>query len=162
MKQNRFLHSILVLCMLVGVAVLSGCSEKEKNPTERWATVYEFQKLTDDNYIEKTKDGIVLLDFDAAWCGWCRKMDPHMARLADKMGDKIMIAKIDFDNNPKAVEEFGVQGIPALFVLVDGKLLRRAIGYQDEQQLFALLEDLVEDREKSMQSESVENEENSE
>lgn len=154
MKRNIFLCLVLLFCLTFSSFFFGGCSEPERHASENWGTVYAFSKLTDDNYVEKTKEGTVLLDFDADWCGWCRKMDPHMAKLADKMGDKITIAKINFDNNPKAVEDFGVQGIPALFVLVDGKTVRRAIGYQDEQQLFALVEDLVEDQKKNTEQDS--------
>lgn len=136
---------LFACCLLV--LFVSGCREHQVDGlgAEGPGKAYRYPYFTDNDYAEKIADGIVLLDFDADWCGFCRKMDPHLAKLHDAMGDRITIAKIDYDTNPKAVNEFGVQGIPALFVFVDGKLVNRALGYQDEKQLFALVEGLTKD-----------------
>ena len=89
-------------------------------------------RLTDDDFTDQTAQGIVLVDFYADWCGPCRKMEPEIEALATKMKDQLIVVKVDIDKSPKTARKFGVQGIPALFVLVDGKPVKNATGYHDE------------------------------
>jgi len=141
MMIDRFPIRVVVLSFLI----FSGCNDSAP-PDVEGGSVYRYAELTDKDFLEKTRKGVFLIDFDANWCGWCRKMDPHLAKLSDKLGDKINIVKIDFDANPEARSYFGVRGIPALFVIVDGKQVRSAMGYQTKDQLFALVKDLVEEQ----------------
>lgn len=143
MKRN---NKRLFAWIPVALLVLSvGCSEpKAPDPTEQWGAVYRYPALTDHDFLLKTRKGIFLVVFDADWCGWCRKMDPHLAALSDRMRDRLTIAKIDFDRNPEARAYYGPQGVPALFVVVDGRIVRSAMGYQDEERLLDLVRDMVE------------------
>lgn len=146
--MKRIAPSLSILFVLPILLFITGCPQSvETSPEDDWGSVYRYPQLTDNDFLEKTRQGVYLIDFDAEWCIWCRRMDPHLAAVSDLWKDGLTIAKIDFDRNPEARSFFGVQGIPALFVLVDGKIVRKADGYQDEKQLRALVEDILLERE---------------
>lgn len=55
--------------------------------------------FTDENFETETNNGVVLIDFWATWCGPCRMQAPIIEQLADEMGDKVTIGKLDVDAN---------------------------------------------------------------
>lgn len=141
MTRKQLLSIILAAFLLVCSSW--GCQKKELDPIEKWGSIHSFDQLTDYDFLEKTREGVSLIVFDADWCGWCRKLDPHLAAFTAKMGDKIRVYKIDFDRNPEARRYFGVQGPPALAVIQDGKWVRFVPGYIPEEQLYELVADFV-------------------
>ena len=64
--------------------------------------------FTDENFETETNKGVVLVDFWATWCGPCRMQAPIIEQLADEMGDKVTIGKLDVDANPKTAQSFGI------------------------------------------------------
>lgn len=136
--------TVFLLALVSGLLLLSAC-EKEPvvDPIEKWGSVYSFDQLTDSDFLEKTRKGVSLVVFDADWCGWCRKLDPHLAAFTSKMGDKVQVYKIDYDKNPEARRYFGVAAPPTLIVIQEGKWVRYVPGYVSEEELYALVADLV-------------------
>lgn len=65
----------------------------------------------------------VLVEFDADWCGVCKRTEPILEQLAAKRADSLKVAFIDYDRNPDLVEAFGVQAVPSLFVIHRGAVL---------------------------------------
>ncbi|WP_066817826.1 thioredoxin family protein [Sphingomonas mali] len=63
----------------------------------------------------------VLIDFWAPWCGPCMALLPTIEGLASVYGDDLKVVKVNIDENPLLVEKFGVQGIPNLTLVKDGK-----------------------------------------
>lgn len=96
--------------------------------------------LTDDNFEAETNDGVVLIDFWATWCGPCRMQAPIIEQLAEEMGDKVTIGKLDVDANPQTAQKFGIMSIPTLLVKKDGQVVDQFIGVQMKDQLKQALE----------------------
>jgi thioredoxin 2 len=70
----------------------------------------------------------VLVDFWAPWCGPCRMVSPELAKLAAAKAGDIKLVKVNVDNSPGLSQRFGIQSIPTLMVLRDGKVLARQAG----------------------------------
>ena len=77
----------------------------------------------------------VLIDFWAGWCGPCRMLSPIVTNIAEKYDGKLKVAKINVDENDNLASKFGVNGIPALFVVKDKKVIKNAVGYMQQEQL---------------------------
>ena len=75
----------------------------------------------------------VLLDFWAAWCGPCRMIAPVVDLLAKEFAGKAMIGKLNVDENQRTAARFGVQSIPTLLVLKNGREVDRIIGAQPKE-----------------------------
>jgi len=86
--------------------------------------------VTDDSFDNDVlkASGAVLVDFWAPWCGPCKQIAPLLVEVAEEMGDKITIAKIDIDDNPNTPGKYGVRGIPTLTIFKDGNVQGTKVG----------------------------------
>lgn len=87
----------------------------------------------------KNSQKTVLLDFYADWCGPCRMVAPLVEELASEHPE-YLIGKVNVDDEPALAQEFGVQSIPTLVVLKDGKVVTQSSGARPKAQILALLE----------------------
>ena len=81
----------------------------------------------------------VLVDFWASWCGPCKMMGPVVDNLADEMADKLVVGKINVDEQPDLAQKFGVMSIPTLALFQNGKLQKTALGFMPKQKLLEAL-----------------------
>lgn len=101
------------------------------------------KEVTDATFESETQNGLVLIDFWAPWCGPCRIQGPILDELAAEMGDKVIIAKVDVDQNPATASKFGIMSIPTLMVKKDDKVVETLVGVHRKEQLASILEKYV-------------------
>lgn len=83
-------------------------------------SVIEIKKDNFENEVIKS-DRPTVVEFTASWCVYCRRLEPVLDRLAEKMGDEIHIGKIDTDEEAELAERYGVSVIPTLYLFINGE-----------------------------------------
>lgn len=84
--------------------------------------------------------GLVLVKFEADWCGPCQAMKPMVAELASEYGDKLTLATLDIDQNPQTPSRLGVRGVPTVMLFKDGQVVGTKVGLPRKANLVALIE----------------------
>lgn len=77
----------------------------------------------------------VLVDFWAEWCGPCRRVGPIVEELAGEYGGKLLVTKVDVDQNQMVASKHGIQSIPTLMIFKNGELKERLVGAHPKQTL---------------------------
>ena len=85
-------------------------------------------------------DGPVLVDFWAEWCGPCKMIGPALEEIADELGGKVTIAKINIDENPDAPSKYGVRGIPTMILFKNGQPAATKVGAAPKSQIKGWIE----------------------
>lgn len=84
---------------------------------------------TSENFNELIKEGVVLVDFYADWCGPCKMLGPVLEEVA-KEDPSLTIVKVNVDNEQALAQHFKVQSIPTLYLFKDGQAVAQTMGYQ--------------------------------
>ena len=82
---------------------------------------------------------LMMVDFWADWCGPCKMLSPVIESLADQYEGKVLVGKVNVDEQPELAGEFGVMSIPTLLVFEQGKLVRQAVGARPKAGVLDLL-----------------------
>jgi thioredoxin 1 len=93
------------------------------------------KELTDDSFKKETEKGVVLVDFNAIWCGPCRMLSPIIEEIAKEMEGKVKVAKLDIDSHQKVAAEYQVTSVPTLILFKDGKEVNRMVGLRDKEEI---------------------------
>ena len=97
-------------------------------------------KINNENFESEVlnSDKTVLLDFYADWCGPCQMVAPVLAEIAEERED-IVVGKINVDEEMQLALKFGVESIPMLAVIKDGKLVNKSVGFRPKEQILEML-----------------------
>lgn len=81
----------------------------------------------------------VLVDFWATWCGPCKMIAPIVKEIADEYDGKILVGKVNVDEEPDLTMQYNVSSIPTLMVFKNGQLVNKAVGYREKDEIFKML-----------------------
>ncbi|MBK5480930.1 thioredoxin [Peribacillus sp. TH16] len=95
--------------------------------------------VTDQTFASEIKEGLVLVDFWAPWCGPCKMIAPVLNDIDVEMSDQVKIVKLNVDENADTTRKHGVMGIPALILFKDGEIVDQVVGYQPKEALTELI-----------------------
>ena len=100
------------------------------------------QKVSDTSFEKDVlqSDTPVVVDFWAEWCGPCKMIGPSLEEIADELGEKVVIAKINIDENPDAPSKYGVRGIPTMILFKNGEIADTKVGAAPKSALKGWLE----------------------
>ncbi len=93
--------------------------------------------LNKENFDEKTKEGKVLVDLFANWCGPCKMLSPILEELSNEVDYKFY--KVDVDEEQDIAVKFGVMSIPTLLIFEDGELKEKLVGFKTKEELEKVL-----------------------
>ena len=98
-------------------------------------------ELNKDNFEKEVMEANVpvLIDFWASWCGPCRMMSPVIDKIAEEMGDKLKVCKVNVDENHELAEKYEIMTIPAFIVIKNGAEAGRTIGVQPKEDILKII-----------------------
>ena len=142
-KTRPLQIAILVIAVAIGSVMIFNNGQANSNSNSVAAVSSEdsmVMDITDANFSEIVSEGVVLVDFWAVWCPPCRIQNPIIEQVAQAIGDKAKITKLDVDHNPRSASTLRVQNIPTLIIFKDGEPVQRFVGVQQKETLMAALQ----------------------
>jgi thioredoxin 1 len=101
--------------------------------------------ITDDNFQDmvKSSEKLILVDFWAGWCNPCKALAPALEEASNDLEEKIVVFKLNIDENPITPQKFGVRGIPTILFFKNGEVVDRQVGVLPKTKLYEKIEDVI-------------------
>jgi|SRR5688572_442078 thioredoxin 1 len=100
----------------------------------------KIKTFTDSSFDTETKQGVVLVDFWAEWCGPCRRLAPTVDAIAEEFDGRATVAKLNVDENPDIPGRFAIRGIPTLLLFKNGELAEQLVGLAPKEDIAKMIE----------------------
>ena len=91
--------------------------------------------LTNQNFEEEVKEGLVLVDFFATWCGPCKMMEPVISKIAEEYKGKVKVGKVNVDDENELAMKYQISSIPTLILFKDGNPIKSLIGLSSKTEI---------------------------
>ncbi|NNC39154.1 MAG: thioredoxin [Acidimicrobiia bacterium] len=88
-------------------------------------------------------DKAVIVDFWAEWCGPCKMVEPILDEIAGEYSEKLVLAKLNIDDNPQTAADYGVMSIPTMIVFKDGQKAKTIVGARPKHQMLKELSEFI-------------------
>jgi thioredoxin 1 len=88
-------------------------------------------------------DKPVMLDFWAEWCQPCKMLTPTVEELAGEFEGKVLVGKLNVDDNPNTATNYGIRGIPTLLFIKDGKVVQQLVGVKSKAEIKKVIEETL-------------------
>ena len=98
------------------------------------------QAITDANFVEETKEGVVLIDFWATWCGPCQQMAPIYEELSKELAGVYKFAQLNVDDARELSIQYGVTSIPTFIFIKNNEVVGKEVGYMGKEELKSVIE----------------------
>ena len=94
-------------------------------------------KITGENFESEVlkADKPVILDFYADWCGPCKMMSPIIDEIAEELGDRVKVGKVNSDDEMDLAEQFGIMSIPTIIVFKNGEVTETFVGVTEKSKI---------------------------
>ena len=102
-------------------------------------------KLTDAEFESQVikSEKPILVDYWAEWCGPCKMIAPVLEELAQELSDKVLIGKLNVDENSQTPPKYGIRGIPTLMLFKNGEVVGTQVGAISKSDLVSFIEDNI-------------------
>ena len=124
---------IIISTLIVGFFVMRSIAMAKIKNTPLVADHQNVLTLTDQNFRQKTKGKVVLVDFWASWCAPCRMMAPVLNDVASELNGNSHVGKIDIQQYQNLATEFKIRNIPTMVLFKDGKEVNRFVGIKSKE-----------------------------
>ncbi|MCI0522983.1 MAG: thioredoxin [Bacteroidales bacterium] len=125
----------LVIVAAVAFLVIRAWHKMKNTPVVEDSHLIE--QLTEQNFNNKIKKGVVLVDFWADWCMPCKMMAPILNEVAEAAEGEAIVYKLNVDEQRQVAASYGIRNIPTIIVFRDGKEVERIVGMKTKEVLIA-------------------------
>ena len=98
--------------------------------------------LNNEKFDDEIKNGVVIVDFYASWCGPCKMLSPVLEEIANERVENKII-KVDVDEARKLAEKLGIEVVPTMFIYKDKKPVRKIEGVLDENEIINIMGEYI-------------------
>ena len=99
--------------------------------------------IDESNFINEVKDGLVLVDFYAEWCGPCKMLAPVFQEVANEFEGKADFYKIDIDASLDIARQFSVSTVPTVIIFRNGEPIERLVGFMPKENLASKIKEYI-------------------
>jgi thioredoxin 1 len=124
---------IIISILIVGFFVMRSIAMAKIKKTPLAADHQNVLTLTDQNFRQKTKGKVVLVDFWASWCAPCRMMAPVLNDVASELNGNSHVGKVDIQQYQNLATEFKIRNIPTMVLFKDSKEVNRFVGVKSKE-----------------------------